>query len=279
MTASSGSVDTAVIWQYLLDYTYTDTHSNSWNTVTRTVNVVSWDTPVITLNGSGSITQEVWNFYFDAGAEYVDTEDWTNPIVGSGSFDAFTVWIYVLTYDYTDTHWNIATQVTRTVHIEDTTEPVVVLNWSTSESIFLDSTFIDVWAHWTDNYDWTWSIVSANSWSVDTSILWQYLLDYTYTDTHSNSGNTVTRTVNVVSWDTPIITINGNWTITQEVWSWYIDLWAEYSDTEDWTGALIASWTVDGYTVWEYILTYDFDDSQGNSAIQVIRTVNIVDTT
>ena len=58
-----------------------------------------------------------------------------------------------------------------------------------------------------------------------------------------------------------------------------MDEWAEYSDTEDGTWTLVWSWGVDIYTVWAYILTYDYTDTSWNSATQVTRTVIIEDTT
>lgn len=48
--ATSGSVNTAVVGTYYLEYTHTDTSGNTGNTVIRTVNVTDQTAPVVTLN-------------------------------------------------------------------------------------------------------------------------------------------------------------------------------------------------------------------------------------
>ena len=46
--------------------------------------------------------------------------------------------------------------------------------------------------------------------SVNTGVVGTYILQYTYTDTAGNAGNTVTRTVYVTDQTQPTVTINGN---------------------------------------------------------------------
>lgn len=65
MTAS-GTVNTSTTGIYILTYDYTDLSGNTATQVTRTVNVISGDIPVITLTGAGIITLEVGDSYTDA---------------------------------------------------------------------------------------------------------------------------------------------------------------------------------------------------------------------
>ena len=51
-------------------------------------------------------------------------------MLASGNVLTGVVGSYVLTYDYTDSNGNDAVQVTRTVNVVDTTNPVITLNGS-----------------------------------------------------------------------------------------------------------------------------------------------------
>ncbi len=174
--------------------------------------------------------------------------------------------------------WTFEKEFTITINDLDDTAPVITIIWANSQDVLINSTFIDSWATWIDNVDWNWTIVSANSWSVDTAIVWTYILEYSKTDSSGNSWTWI-RIVHVINWDSPIITLNWEATITQEVGENYTDAWAQYSDVEDWIWSVVWSWTVEINTVWTYILTYNFVDSQWNVASQKTRTVNIIDTT
>lgn len=58
-----------------MTYDVTDTSLNPATQVTRTVNVITGNTPLITLTGSGVVIHEVNTPYFDAGAAASDIED------------------------------------------------------------------------------------------------------------------------------------------------------------------------------------------------------------
>ena len=58
-----------------------DANGNAATPVTRTVEVVSGDSPVITLSGTGVINLEVGTAYSDAGATWIDTEDGSGSLV------------------------------------------------------------------------------------------------------------------------------------------------------------------------------------------------------
>jgi hypothetical protein len=118
--------------------------------------------------------------------------------VVTGSVDTSTVGTYTLSYDVTDTNGNVATTVTRTVNVVDTTVPVITLLGDEVVTIEVGTTYTDAGATALDNYDGdlTTSIVVTGS--VDTSTVGTYTLSYDVTDTNGNVATTVTRTVNVV---------------------------------------------------------------------------------
>ena len=79
----------------------------------------------------------------------------------------------------------------------------------------------------------------------------------------------------------PVITLTGDATVTIEVGSTYTDAGATALDNYDGdiTDDIEAVSTVDTEAVGPYTVTYDVSDANNNDAVQVIRTVNVVDTT
>ena len=61
----------------MIEYDYTDSNSNVATTVTRTVNVVDTQAPVISLQGNFNETLEVFDMYTELGANWVDNYDGT----------------------------------------------------------------------------------------------------------------------------------------------------------------------------------------------------------
>ena len=184
---------------------------------------------------------------------------------------------YTITYNVTDASGNIATQVTRTVNIVDTTPPVITLSGSSMMQIYRGTTYIDAGASWIDNYDTSCTISSSGS--VDSSTLGTYTITYTSTD---SSGNTriETRSVQVISGDTPILSLVGMTPYTHEVLTAYTDSGATASDSEDGniTGNITSSGSVNANILGSYMITYSVTDSHGNTATPVTRIVNVVDT-
>ena len=77
--------------------------------------------PVITLTGEPSVTVEVGTPYTDAGATASDNIDGdiTSTIITVNTVDTDVVASYTVTYNVSDASGNAATEVTRTVNVED----------------------------------------------------------------------------------------------------------------------------------------------------------------
>lgn len=92
--------------------------------------IIDTTAPVITLTGSGTVTVELGDSYTDDGATATDLVDgnMTTSITTVNPVNTSSVWSYSVTYDVTDTAWNDATQVTRTVNVVDTTAPTIIVN-------------------------------------------------------------------------------------------------------------------------------------------------------
>ncbi|MCK4928434.1 MAG: VCBS repeat-containing protein, partial [Methanosarcinales archaeon] len=104
-------------------------------------------------------------------------------------------------------------------------------------------------------------------------------INVTALDNASNVGTNST----LIFLDTtvPIITLSGTSPIDIEVDSIYGDAGATALDNYDGniTGSIVTVNSVDNTTLGAYIVTYNVNDSLGNLALEVNRTVNIVDTT
>ena len=97
-----------------------------------TVNVAADQAPVITLNGDAAVTLNVGEAYADAGATALDDRDGdltADIVVGGDAVDTDTPGTYVITYNVADSSGNAATEVTRTVTVEDVdaNPPVITL--------------------------------------------------------------------------------------------------------------------------------------------------------
>tara|TARA_R110002049_G_scaffold272291_1_gene449775 strand:- start:7112 stop:13801 length:6690 start_codon:yes stop_codon:yes gene_type:complete len=271
-TADDGStvaIDTSnfvdAVGSYSIMYDATDVSGNNADQVTRTVNVVDTTEPVITLNGSNPQTIELGDGYAELGA--IADDGSTVTIDTSNFVDA--VGSHSIMYDATDASGNDADQVTRTVNVVDTTEPVITLNGSNPQTIELGDGYAELGATADDG-----STVTIDA-SNFVDAVGSYLIIYGVTDTSGNNADQVTRTVNVVDMTKPVITLNGVTPQTIELGDGYVELGATADDGS--TVTIVTSNFVDA--VGSYSIIYDATDASGNDADQVTRTVNVVDTT
>ncbi|MDB2630606.1 DUF5011 domain-containing protein, partial [Ulvibacter sp.] len=164
---------------------------------------------------------------------------------------------------------------------EDTTLPVITLLGDNPVTIEVGSTYTDAGATATDTYDGdiTSSIVTVST--VNTAIVGVYTVTYNVSDASGNTAAELTRTVNVVDTTVPVITLLGDSPVTSEVGSTYTDAGATAADTYDGdiTSSIVTVSTVNTAIVGVYTVRYNVSDASGNAAVELIRTVNIVDTT
>ena len=267
-----------VINMNILSWTVQDVawNSNSPSTVISNTITIDQAKPVVTLI-SGNITLAIWSPFSDPGATWTDNSDWSWVILTATSWMVNTAVIgtYILEYTYTDTAGNTGNIVTRTVNVTDQTAPVVVLSGGNTITIAQWWTYTEEWATRTDNIDWSWIIFTSTSWTVDTNTVGTYILEYTYTDTAGNTGNIVTRTVNVTDQTPPVVTLSGT-DLTLNWWDTYTEEWATRTDNIDWSWIILTptSGTVNS-NPWTYILEYTYTDTAGNTGNTVTRTVTV----
>jgi len=282
------NVEYDVIGEYLVTITVADEFLNETSKSFK-VNVVSVpviipkedpDTiaPVISLNGASVITSEIGATYTDLGASASDDYDSVVSIQIVSNVDINTIGAYQVTYDAVDSAGNEANQVIRTVNVADTTIPVVTITGSGTINIEVGSAYTELGATVTDTYDSGVTVVTSGI--VNSGVVGIYTVYYNAQDASGNDAVQVTRTVNVVDTTVPVINLIGSGTLTVEAFSGvYSDPGASITENYDSGIALITSGLVDTDTSGVYILYYNAQDASGNDAVQVTRTVTIVDTT
>ncbi len=260
----------------------TDDAGNAATSTKFDVNVSDTTPPVITLDGDNPQTIQAGSSYPELGATVTDNYDTgLEATIDSSSVNTSVLGSYTVTYNAVDSSGNTALEVTRTVNVIDTTKPSITILGDNPASAEVFGTYTDPGATANDNLDGdlSASIVTVNS--VNTGVLGAYTVTYNVTDANGNIADEAVRTVNVIDGTKPVITLLGDSTTAVEVGSTYTDSGATASDNldGDLTASIVTVDSVNTSVVGEYSVTYNVTDSNGNSATEVVRTVNVVDTT
>ena len=165
-----------------------------------TVTVEDRTSPVITLLGDDPQIIERGTGYIELGATATDAvEGDISPIsINSESVNTDVVGTYGVTYDVSDSHGNVATQVTRTVEVRDTIPPTATVSYSTT-----DPTNESVIATLVPSEDIT---VTNNDGLPTKSFELNGSFTFEFVDVGGNTG-TVLATVENIDKDAPVITI------------------------------------------------------------------------
>ena len=273
----TGTVNTAQVGTYTLTYSCVDAAGNQATPVSRTVTVEDTTSPVLLLTGSSSVTIEVDDSYSDDGADCNDTVDGNITPTLTGTVNIAQVGTYTLTYSCVDAAGNQATPVSRTVTVEDTTSPVLLLTGSSSVTIEVDDSYSDAGADCNDNVDG--NITPTLTGTVNTAQVGTYTLTYSCVDAAGNQATPVSRTVTVEDTTSPVLLLTGSSSVTIEVDDSYSDAGADCNDNVDGNITPTLTGTVNTAQVGTYTLTYSCVDAAGNQATPVSRTVTVEDTT
>ena len=159
--------------------------------------------------------------------------------------------------------------------------PVIHLLGESVITIKVYSSYADAGATAADAEDGnlTSAIVTVNP--VNTAALGSYTVTYNVSDSSGNAAVQVTRTVKVVDTTAPVITLLGTNPVTVQVGSTYTDAGATATDnySGNLTSAIVTVNPVNTAALGTYTVTYNVSDSSGNHAVQVTRTIKVVDTT
>ena len=281
----TNNININVLGTYQVIFNATDNLGNQAIPVTRTVNVIDNIAPVLTLIGSASIDVFVFSEYNDQGVDVCDNYFPIENIslVVDSSVNTSIVGSYNITYTASDPCGNQAIPVTRIVNVIDVSGPTIILKGDVSMNHTVYTEFVEPGYDVSDNYDVSSNIIVTVSGDiVDISNIDIYTLTYQAEDSFGNKSNIVTRTVNVIDDVAPIITLNGDMVVYHLVNTPYVDAGATITDNYDENlnynslDNIIKDSNNNAIQVGTYQVIFTAIDNQGNSAIPVTRTVNII---
>ena len=270
---STGTVNVNVPGQYIISYSAKDS-SNNESTATRIVVVADTLGPIITLAGDAVLNHEAGIPFSEPGAFAQDAFDGPVNVLVTGFVDPNQIGTYELSYDAIDQRGNSAVTVKRTVHVVDTTKPVISILGEMVFTVEAGSFFSNPSA---TVEDFEQGLVPVITGSVDTSVLGVYELAYDVSDSSGNSAVSVKITVTIQDTIAPTITINGNARVTQEVGLPYQDAGATAIDSFEGNVNIDISGVVDINKLGQYSITYFAKDSSNNESTAT-RVITIVDT-
>jgi formylglycine-generating enzyme required for sulfatase activity len=202
------------------DANYSVVISNDWGSITSPLARVTVATalPAITILGSVSLVHEAVTPYTDAGATAVDAlgGDLSSAIsITSSDINVSDVGNQVVTYSVTDAGGNTNT-ATRTVMVEDTTDPVLTMLGDLNMTHAKNTAWVDPGATASDSLDGNLSSSITISGTVDVNTTGTYTLSYTVSDAVGNEAS-LTRTVNIVEGQASTHTADLNASVSLEM--------------------------------------------------------------
>ncbi|HSG63330.1 MAG TPA: immunoglobulin-like domain-containing protein, partial [Pseudomonadales bacterium] len=247
-----------------------------------TVTITDQTAPVISLNGEAAITTAHGDNYIDDGASASDNVDGdvTAQIVITGTVDTNQLGSYQLAFNVSDAANNVADEMVRTITVTDQTSPVITLIGEAEVTVAQGASYIDEGASASDNVDGDLSNAITVSGSVDTNTVGSYVFTYDVVDAANNAAASVTRTITVTDQTAPLITLNGDASLSITIGNAYVELGASATDNNDGdlSADIVISGTVNANIIGTYFLNYDVSDAAGNAATTVTREVAILDT-
>jgi len=271
---TTGTVDVNTVGDYPIEYKVTD---NAFTTVseTRIVQVRDTTPPVVTIIGATTVTHECHTAYTDLGATASDTcyGNITPDITVDNHVDENAVGDYAVNYTVIDGSGN-QTTVTRTVQVRDTTIPVLTLIGDNPVDHECGTVYADLGVFADDSCDGDiTALVVVNNPVDENSNTGTYTVTYNVNDVSGNPAAQITRTVNVRDTLRPVITLVGTPVVAVNIDTPYVEQGANASDVCDGTDSVTITGTVDVHNRGTYTLRYNAVDSNGNNAIEVLRSV------
>lgn len=156
--------------------------------------------PVITLKGPAQLILAQGGTYKEAGATALDDKDGdiTSQIIRSGDVIPDLVGTYEITFNVSDRSGNAASEVLRSVVVQDQTPPVIKLNGYTALTLYEGQPYVEFGAVASDNNDGDISSQITINGTVNNAIAGTYTVEYSVTDSAENTASE-SRTIYVIT--------------------------------------------------------------------------------
>ena len=211
-------------------------------------------------------------------ATATDNYDKTVNVVITDDIDTTTPGKYTVTFTATDSNGNKATE-TREFTVINSIAPTITLDVNNVYRMEVGGTIPSLNATAMD-IDNNIVEVKVDTTNINPNRVGKYKVIFTATDKNDNT-ETIEKDFYVIDTTIPVITLTGDKVVTIEVGSAYVDAGATANDNYDGdiTANIVTVNPVDTSKVAEYTVTYNVTDANGNAAVEVTRTVKVVDTT
>jgi len=253
-------------------------NADSTSTCSENITVVAGDVVTWTANlsGSGDTVEYTWS-----GDEGLSGSTQTVSITyaTSGSKSA-TASVKAVGNNTSTTCSGLSYTVSHAVN----TPPVITLSGDNPQTITLGNAYVELQATAQDAED---GLIPFANFVVDisnvnTNVAGDYVVKYNVNDSNGLSATEVIRTVNVVAPanNRPVITLSGLNPQTITLGGAYVELQATAQDAEDglipFANFVVDISNVNTSVVGSYVVRYNVNDSQGLSAVEVVRNVDVV---
>lgn len=227
------------------------------------------------LRGDSELTLEYGQLYEEPGVEATVNGDSREPVI-AGQVDETKLGSYTLRYRVR--YLWLTKSAKRTVHIVDTTAPVIILRENPGHITMPGEEYVEEGYTATDNYDGDLTDKVNITREGDT-------ITYTVKDSSGNTAS-VQRTILYGDVDAPVITLKGESSMTITAGSVFEEPGYSAVDNRDGdvTSKVQVTGTVDPMVAGEYVLTYTVTDAAGNTAsvdrkvtVEPIKQPDIVD--
>jgi len=277
LLAGVSLVNTAAVGSYTVTYNASDVAGNAAVPVVRTVHVVDTTNPVLTLPANAVANATGVRTTVAIGTATA-TDLFAVTITSNAPAD-FPIGITPVTWTATDANGRVSTGVQQvTVNaVADMIKPVLIMTGG-NVTVVQGQIYTDAGATATDNIDGNITANIAVNNLVNASVIGAYTVTYNVSDAAGNNAAQLTRTVNVVADQPPLITLLGASPITLVQGAVYNDSGATAFDDVDGnvTANIAVANLVNTAVVATYTVTYNVSDAAGNAAIQLVRTVNVI---
>ncbi|MBI2423566.1 MAG: DUF5011 domain-containing protein [Candidatus Hydrogenedentes bacterium] len=271
------TVVTSALANFTITYDAVDSNGNAATRRTRTVRVQDAEAPVITLIGPAEMELSCNTPFNDPGASVVDGCDSTPALRTIGTVDISTPGVYNLLYAASDDSGNEAATVGRKVTVTDNLAPTLTLIGGASIVLECGTPYVEQGVLVQDACDSQVEVLTTGS--VNAFSPGEYVLTYAAEDSSGNEAAPATRTVTVRDRTAPEITLLGGATLSVACNTDYIDPGAVANDDceGDLTTEIDTTINVNTEVAGVYTVLYNVSDGEGNDAIQVTRTVTVLE--
>ena len=277
-----GNLDTNNAGTYNVSYNVSDQAGNSATPVNREVVIVSTPPPVISLLGSATVTLNEGGTFVEPGFIAIDSQDGDltgSVVVGGDEVNSSVPNTYRITYDVNNSINIGASQVIRTVIVQDVNPPTLTLLGAANVTHEAATPYLDPGASAFDTADGNLTNTILVSGTVNVQALGIQTLTYSVSDQAGNAATPISRSITVRDSSPPIISLQGDANGTLEATVPFVDLGATALDALD--GNLTASIVKSGDEVNSsspgiYQVVYEATDNEGNLG-RSIRTVTVRD--